>query len=200
MKKIAEQELLRMQNLQKSVVTDAISKRRKQKANDLEINNRDRYRNNIRQKLKFTKKKKNLIVGPHKILQQIDLQQDGLYFVIFILSIGADIVTFIIGMAEAIPIVGGLIAGVAETQIIGWMAVIGLLYIMNGHYKKRKAIIKIAVTLGFDFMELIPMAAVLPGFIGSFLINYGIVLYGRAIEVNNKQKTIIDNNKTKEIF
>jgi len=203
MKNIAEKELLRMQKLQKNIIFDRANiKKEDDKINNQETANKNKHKNNIQQKLKFIKKnkKKKVIIGAHKVLQQIDFEQDGLYFVIFILSIMADIATFIIGTGEAIPIIGGLISGAVEVQIIGWTAVIGFLYILNGHYKKRKVMMKIAVTLGFDFIELIPVATILPGFIGSFIINYGIVLYGRAIEVDNKQKTIIENKKTKTIF
>ena len=53
---------------------------------------------------------------------------------------------------------------------------------MNGHYKRKRAILKIAVLMGFSFMELMPIVTALPGFIGSFVINYAIVLYGRTVD------------------
>ena len=135
---------------------------------------------------------------PWRVMRQIGKDGDGLYLVIGMISLIMDVTTFISGGVEGvvtaitgwIPFVGQVVAGTAiavitrdiTAVIIGAGAVNWLLYLLAGHYKHRRKFMKIAVLVGFEFTELMPIASALPGFVASFLINYFMVLTDRAME------------------
>jgi hypothetical protein len=132
---------------------------------------------------------------PWGLLKQMGKEGDGVYFTVFVLSITADLATFVTGAIGSIPVAGWLFDFFASGGVflikVFFMTVIVTLYVLVGHYKNthkaKRVIQRIAVTMGFDFMELIPVVAVLPFFIASFLINYGMVLYSRAMEAEEKR-------------
>jgi hypothetical protein len=127
---------------------------------------------------------------PQNLLKQMGKEGDGTYFMIFVFSVVADLATFVTGSIGSIPVAGWLFDFIASGGVflikMFFITVITTLYVLVGHYKNthraKRIIQRIAVTMGFDFMELIPVVAVLPFFVASFLINYGLVLYGRAVE------------------
>ncbi len=134
---------------------------------------------------------------PWRVMRQIGKDGDGLYLVIGMISLIMDVTTFISGGAEGvvgwIPFIGQVaataIAGYMTTIIIGAGAVNWLLYLLAGHYKHRRKFMKIAVLVGFEFTELMPIASALPGFVASFLINYFMVLTDRAMEEIKNEET-----------
>jgi hypothetical protein len=130
------------------------------------------------------RKKISKINAVTNVASKINWSNDGLYFVVFMVSVIGDVGTAAIGAAESAT--GGIIAVIfglqAEMFVIGTSATIMMLYIMNGHYKRKRAVLKVAVLLGFTFTELMPVVTALPGFVGSFIINYIIVLYGRTVD------------------
>ena len=201
----SEREIQRLEKLQQGVVKEAAEKKyseREAKAakgvdgkfgGDLKKDGRLQPLRLNDSKLNRTRKGISKVSVVTNMMSKIDWSNDGLYFVVFLVSVVGDIGTMAIGSVEAIPGGGwilGVVAGVAtRTFVLGVSAVIALLYMMNGHYKRRMAIMKIAVLMGFSFLELMPIVTALPGFIGSFIINYAIVLYGRSMdEILNKTK------------
>ena len=135
---------------------------------------------------KFDRVRKNVgkINAVTNVASKINWGEDGLYFVVFAISIVGDVGTAAFGAAEGAT--GGLVAVFLGAQmemfVVGISVTIWMLYLMNGHYKKRRAAMKVMVLLGFTFSELMPIVSALPGFIGSFVINYAMVLYERSIE------------------
>ncbi len=135
-------------------------------------------------KLDRGRKKISKINAVTNIASQVNWSEDGLYFIVFLVSVIGDVGTAAIGVAESST--GGLIAVVLGVQMEMFVLMISVtvmvLYILNGHYKKRRAVIKIAVLMGFTFTELMPIVTALPGFVGSFIINYAMVLYDRSMQ------------------
>lgn len=194
----SEKELQRLEKLRGDVAKEAAEKKySEQKMKAMKLAD-DKFRGNLKSdgrvqplrksdtKFDRARKKISKINAVTNVVSKIDWNNDGLYFVVFLVSIVGDAGTTVIGAVEAIPGGGwilGVVFGVAtRTFILGISAVIALLYLMNGHYKRRMAIMKIAVLMGFSFLEMMPIATALPGFIGSFIINYAIVLYGRVMD------------------
>ena len=215
----SEREIQRLEKLQQGVAKEAAEKKyseREAKAakgvdgkfgGDLKKDGRLQPLRLNDSKLNRTKKGISKVSVVSNVMSKIDWSNDGLYFVVFLVSVVGDVGTMVIGSVESIPAGGwilGAVFGLAtRTFVLGVSAVIALLYLINGHYKRRMAIMKIAVLMGFSFLELMPIATALPGFIGSFVINYAIVLYGRAMdEALNRSKIsgmatrfVIDRNR-----
>ncbi len=133
------------------------------------------------------------LVKPWTLTKYMGGDGDGVYFVIFIFSVIFDLISVVTGgLSGAVSWIPGVdIAGEAGNL---WLvafanAVIVPLYLLVGHYKRTLAdrqFIKVVAQFGFSFLELLPGIAILPGFIGAFLINYWLVLYSRAVEdLNN---------------
>ena len=217
----SQEELNRLKELQTGVAQEMAEKRRleveardKNKKSNEENDTRGRKYplkkddgGSVDHKLKKGVRDIRAMANPFGIMQQMGKEGDGIYFMVFVLSVVADVLTLGVGAVQAIPLVGwilGLVMGVpTEMWIIGTQAVIVLLYIINGHYKERKVAMKVAVTMGFGFLELIPIATALPGFVGSFLINYTLVLQGRVAKEmlkKNKGSVIIINKNRRSIF
>ena len=158
---------------------------------------------------KFDKARKKIskINAVTNVVSKINWGEDGLYFVIFAISIVGDVGTAAFGLAEGAT--GGLatvfLGAQMEMFVVGISVTIWLLYLMNGHYKKRRAAMKAMVLLGFTFSELMPIVSALPGFIGSFVINYAMVLYERSMEdalarkgmAGNAYKVVFDRKQGK---
>ena len=214
----SREELRRLEELQQGIAKEMAEKKySEQEKKRMEEQKKsmkfasDRFRNNLNtegraqplrannSKFSNAKKKISKINVVTNILSKIDWSNDGLYFVVFMVSVIGDIGTMAIGAVQAIPGVGwalGAVFGMAtESFVFMISAIIMLLYIMNGHYKRRKVIIKIAVLMGFSILELIPIATALPGFVGSFIINYAIVLYGRAMD-----EALARNSMTRKMY
>ncbi len=129
------------------------------------------------------------LTRPWGLTKYMGKEGDGIYFVIFILSVIFDLISIIFGGVSGavswIPVVNGLAEGANMGLVFLANAVIVPLYLLAGHYKRTMAgrqFMKIVAQFGFSFLELLPGVAILPGFIGAFLINYWLVLYSRAVE------------------
>jgi hypothetical protein len=155
------------------------------------------------------------VVSPGEMLKQIDWGEDAIYFVIFLVSVLADIVTAIIGLSMGliqtavaiIPFVGvaldvaltWLTKDMVSGTVILFEVVIAVLYIYAKHFKEGKIFLKIATLIGFDFLEMIPLLSLLPGFMASFFINYGAVLYYRALkEAYQQGEEVVTEDKEEE--
>jgi hypothetical protein len=173
----ANEEYRRLQKLQNDVMQEMREKRdaKKNKATERAQDSKG-YDYNRKYPLVGTPKKTaQMIKGKikEKGLKKVGFGEDGLYLIIFLVSILADLATLVIGW---IPIGGQLV-------VLTFSVVINLLYLINGHYAKTKVMMKIMVTLGFSIAELIPVISELPGFIGAFLINYALVVYSRKVDM-----------------
>ena len=152
--------------------------------NDLKRDGRAQPLRNSDTAFDRARKKISKINAVTDTISKVNWSEDGLYFVVFFISVVGDLGTAIIGLAEGVT--GGLIALLFGLQldlfVFGISFTIMMLYILNGHYKKRRAAMKAMVLLSFTFVELMPIVTALPGFIGSFVINYAMVLYERTVE------------------
>ncbi len=137
---------------------------------------------------RFEKAAKSL-VRPWILTKYMGQEGDGVYFVIFIFSVIFDLISVVTGgLSGAVSWIPGIdIAGEAGNL---WLvafanAVIVPLYLLVGHYKKMpggRGFGKVLAQFMFSFLEMIPGISILPGFIMMFLINYWLVLIGRAVE------------------
>ncbi len=192
----SQREIERLNKLQKNVIKEDVKKRYSDRELEGMRRNSDKFRRDLKrdgraQPLRnsdtaFDKARKKIskINAVTNTISKVNWNEDGLYYVVFLVSVIGDIGTAIIGLAEGAT--GGIVALLFGLQldmfVFGISVTIMLLYIMNGHYKRKRAILKIAVLMGFSFMELMPIVTALPGFIGSFVINYAIILYGRTTD------------------
>jgi hypothetical protein len=194
----SSEELQRLSKLQKGVAQKMAEKKYSNQEMKSIKGEANKFRDNLKpdgraqplrsddSKFSKARKKSSKINAVTNVASKIDWSNDGLYFVVFLVSVIGDIGTAMIGAVQSVPGGGWVLAvvfGVAtQTFVIMISVIIMVLYLLNGHYKRRMAIMKIAVLMGFSFLELMPIATALPGFIGSFIINYAIVLYGRVVE------------------
>jgi len=130
-----------------------------------------------------------LLVKPWTLAKYMGGEGDGVYFVIFIFSVIFDLISVITGgLSGAVSWMPGVdvISEAGNLWLVAFAnAVIIPLYVLAGHYKKTLAgrqFMKVVAQFGFSFLELLPGIAILPGFIGAFLVNYWLVLYSRAVE------------------
>ncbi len=129
------------------------------------------------------------LTRPWSLTKYMGKEGDGWYFVIFVLSVIFDLMSLVTGGVSGavswVPVVNGLAEGANIGLVFLANAVIVTLYLLIGHYKRTTAgrqFMKILAQFGFSFLELLPGVAILPGFIGAFLVNYWLVLYSRAVE------------------
>ncbi len=129
------------------------------------------------------------LTRPWSLTKYMGKEGDGWYFVIFGFSVIFDLMSIISGGVSGavswVPVVNGLAEGANIGLVFLANAVIVTLYLLIGHYKRTTAgrqFMKILAQFGFSFLELLPGVAILPGFIGAFLVNYWLVLYSRAVE------------------
>ncbi len=129
------------------------------------------------------------LVKPWTLAKYIRKGDNGIYFVIFMLSVIFDLISIVSGGVSGavswVPVVNSLVEGANVGLVFLANAVIVTLYVLAGHYKKTLAgrqFMKVVAQFGFSFLELLPGIAILPGFIGAFLVNYWLVLYSRAVE------------------
>ena len=101
-------------------------------------------------------------------IQEIDIGQDGIYFVIIMISIIADVFTIF-------PVVGSIMA-------IFFAVLIWMLYALTGDFFGGKKIsLKLGTNLGAGAFEtLVPGLNVLPAFTGAAIFSYILVLADRA--------------------
>ncbi len=189
-------EYRRFERLQKGINKKAIEQEYSKREIEGMQRNNDKFENNLKRDgraqplrnsdTEFGKVRKKIskINAITNVASKINWGEDGLYFVVFMISVVGDVGTAAFGVAEGAT--GGLVAVFLGAQmemfVVGISVTIWLLYLMNGHYKKRRAAMKAMVLLGFTFSELMPIVSVLPGFVGSFIINYAMILYERTIE------------------
>ncbi len=181
-------EVQRQNKLNKERITELSRKAKEKRLKEAREFSRGNRVVNLKKTKHFSRGPTNLFVV--NLLKYVDLQKDGIYFVIFFLSILADLITLaeaIVSASLAVIPFGGwvldaLFSAPFELLVIAFSVVIAILYLLAGHYKTRKKALRIFSVLGFDLLEMVPLLSVLPGFTISFIINYLSVLAVRAKE------------------
>ena len=133
------------------------------------------------------------------MMRKVRLENRGWYLAAFIASVVADIATAIFGLAlgvgSAVPVVGWiadiLAKGMFNFVVLFFIILILMIYWFAGHYKRRRKgmiLLRVSIQGGASFVELLfPLLEALPMFTASFVVNYLLALYGRAVEVMEEE-------------